>query len=162
MDGRSLVFPDETFDAAVSLSSIEHFGNFDDIARAVREIARVVKRGGHVFLVTEVFVRHHPADRLIDLLTGVPPRFAVRRSSFRLRGDVFRPHELQTRLIEPSGLRLMQPLDLSLSGETRANVQRMRRDGTVRPSAGATYPHVLMQTGRSQFTSVCLPLEKPP
>lgn len=160
MDAHALAFADETFDVAVSLSSIEHFGTFGDVAETVREMARVVKRTGHVFIATEVFVREDPTDRVIETVAGALRGVGLRRRAFRLRGDVFRPQELWSRVIEPSGLRLMQPLDVSLSDEAWVNVQRLRRDGSVRPSPGGPFPHVLMQMGRSKFTSVCLPLAK--
>src|SRR3954470_15870854 len=54
MDARRLEFPDASFDAVVSFSSIEHFGAPQEIAAAAREIGRVLRPGGHAFLVTEV------------------------------------------------------------------------------------------------------------
>jgi len=53
MDGRRLAFRDATFDAAYSLSSIEHFGGFDGAAAAVDDMIRVVKPGGIVAIATE-------------------------------------------------------------------------------------------------------------
>jgi hypothetical protein len=56
---------------------------------------------------------------------------------------------LRTRIVGPSGLRLMQPLDLTLSPESWGTV-----DNT-------TYPLILVRISRSVFTSVCLVMEKP-
>jgi SAM-dependent methyltransferase len=53
MDGRELDFPDASFDVAYSLSSIEHFGGFEGAARAVDEMARVLKPGGVAAIATE-------------------------------------------------------------------------------------------------------------
>src|SRR5579859_6724052 len=54
MDGTDLsAYPDETFDIAWSLSSIEHFGGHARAGDAVREMARVVRRGGVVVVATE-------------------------------------------------------------------------------------------------------------
>ena len=76
--------------------------------------------------------------------------------------DVFTPRELQARIVRPSGLRLMQPLDLSLSPESWANLTIQSADGwTLESASGDYFPHVLVQVDRSVFTSVALALEKP-
>ncbi|MBA3301386.1 MAG: hypothetical protein H0T15_05905, partial [Thermoleophilaceae bacterium] len=74
---------------------------------------------------------------------------------------VFTPRELKDRIIAPSGLDLMQPLDLSLSAESWANLTRSLPTGELEPASGEFYPHVLVQSHRSVFTSVALPLRKP-
>ena len=166
MDARRLDFPDERFDVAFSLSSIEHFGSPADIARLVAEMGRVLKPGGHALVVTDCFVRRHPLNAApVDL--GV--RLATlgrRRSSATLRRramveQVFTPRELQRRIVEPSGLRLMQPLELSLSEESWGNVTRSLAAGRLEPASGDYWPHILVQSDRSVFTSVCLVMEKP-
>jgi SAM-dependent methyltransferase len=86
MDGRALGFAEATFDAAYSLSSIEHFGGLDGARRAVDEMARVLRPGGVLALATEYCLtpaRHHEA---------------------------FQPGEVRTLLEHPS-LRLVQPID---------------------------------------------------
>ena len=167
MDARRLDFADESFDAVYSLSSIEHFGSPADIARSASEIGRVLRPGGHAFIVTECFVRRDPRD-------AAPVDFAVRLLTFGRRrplatlrrravlDDVFTPRELRGRIIEPSGLDLMQPLDLRLSPRAWDNVARYA-PGTcdVLTSSGSFYPHILLEVSRSVFTSVCLPMEKP-
>ena len=164
-DARELPFADESFDVAFSLSSIEHFGGPADIARAAREMARVLKPGGHAFVVTECFVRLHPletalADSAVRALTlnakrrGATPR--------RRLHEGFTPRELHTRIVRPSGLELMQPLDLSLSPESWDNLTVSHGDGRLDPATGEFYPHILLESGRSVFTSVCLPLRKAP
>jgi SAM-dependent methyltransferase len=50
-DGRRLTFADNTFDAAFSVSVIEHIPGQGD-AEAVRELLRVVKPGGKVVITT--------------------------------------------------------------------------------------------------------------
>jgi SAM-dependent methyltransferase len=165
MDARHLDFPDESFDAVVSFSSIEHFGSPADIVRSAREIGRVLRPGGHAFIVTEVFVDHHPVDRA-PLLAAVRAATLGRRCATatpwrRSIGDVFTPRELRRRIVGPSGLELMQPVDLTLSEASRANPFSIEPDGSVRSATGEPYPHVLMRTHLSTFTSVCLPLRKP-
>ena len=86
MDGRHLAFADGTFDAAYSLSSIEHFGGLDGAIAAVGEMGRVVRRGGIVAVATE----YH--------LSGPP------------HPEVFTPAEVQA-LFDRPGLRLVEPID---------------------------------------------------
>jgi hypothetical protein len=74
----------------------------------------------------------------------------------------FTPRELRSRIVRPSGLELAQPLDLSLSPESWDNLTITHGDGRLEPATGEFYPHVLLQSGRSVFTSVCLPLRKAP
>jgi len=79
MDGRELEFPDSSFDVVFSVSSIEHFGGPADIARAARELGRVLRPGGHAVVLTECFVHRHP-------LSAAPVDFALRLASLgRLR-----------------------------------------------------------------------------
>lgn len=165
MDARRLEFPDESFDVAFSLSSFEHFGGPEDVAAASRELGRVLRPGGHAFVVTECFVQRHP-------LNAAPADFAVRlatlgrkrrRATPRRRAavvEVFTPRELDRLIVRPSGLELMQPLDLSLSPASWDNLTRTDGDG-LHPATGDYWPHVLLQAGRSVFTSVALPLRKP-
>jgi SAM-dependent methyltransferase len=165
MDGRRLEFPDESFDVVFSLSSFEHFGGPQDVAAAARELGRVLRPGGHAFVVTECFVERHwvnaaPVDFAVRLATLGRKR---RRAGLRRRAvvvEVFTPRELERLIVRPSGLELMQPLDLSLPLTSRVNVTRT--DGTgLHPESGDYWPHVILRAGRSLFTSVSLPLQKP-
>ena len=166
MDARRLDFPDESFDLVFTLSSIEHFGTPPEIARSAREIGRVLRPGGHAVIVTECFVRRHPlnaapvdfAARVLTL--GRRARRATPRRRARL-AEVFTPRELMTRIVRPSRLRLLQPLDLTLSPESWGNVTRSLSDGRLAPASGQYSPHILLQSDRSVYTSVCLVLEKP-
>jgi SAM-dependent methyltransferase len=166
MDARRLELPDASVDVVFSLSSIEHFGSPRAIAQAAREVGRVLRPGGHAFIATECFVRRHP-------LNAAPIDFAVRlatlgrrrkRATLRWRAlmDVFTPRELQAWIVRPSGLRLLQPLDRSVSDESWANVTvQSGQDGTtLEPASGEYFPHVLVQVDRSVFTSVVLVLQK--
>lgn len=164
-DARRLDFPDESFDVVFSLSSFEHFGTPEDVAVASRELGRVLKPGGHAFVVTECFVRRHPLNAApVDLAMRLATLGRKRRrAGLRRRAvvvEVFTPRELERLIVRRSGLELMQPLDLSLSGESYANVTRTDADG-LHPATGEYWPHVLLQADRSLFTSVALPLHKP-
>ncbi|HWF52107.1 MAG TPA: class I SAM-dependent methyltransferase [Solirubrobacteraceae bacterium] len=167
MDARELKFPSESFDVVFTLSSIEHFGSPADIARSAREIGRVLKPGGHAIVVTECFVRHHPLDtaaaevakRIVTLNRRMPGAQPGRRVAL---ADVFTRRELARHIVGPSGLRLMQPLDTTISPQSWDNLTLCAPDGRLLPKTGEKYPSVLMQLRRSVFTSVCLILEKPP
>jgi SAM-dependent methyltransferase len=129
MDGRALAFADETMDAVYSLSSIEHFGADDEIRRTMREMARVLKPGGVAAVATEL------------VLNGVP------------RGETFTPDQLADTVIRPSGLKLVQPIDWTLSMPDFLAPVRLDRD----PHA---LPHLFVRKGRTLFTSVTLFLRK--
>ena len=105
-------------------------------------------------MITECLVRRSPlnaapVDAALRLATlGRRRRGATLRRRGPLR-EAFTPRELQRRIVAPSGLRTMQPLDLSLSPASWATVDN------------ATYPLILVRISRSVFTSVCLVMEKP-
>ncbi len=86
MDGRHLEFPDDTFDIAYSLSSIEHFGGLEGAGQTMREMARILKPGGILAIATEYALSGPPGD------------------------DVFQPHEVHTLTAQP-GLELVEPID---------------------------------------------------
>ena len=164
-DARELPFGDGEFDVVFSLSSIEHFGGPQDVARAAREMARVLKPGGHALVATECFVRLDPremalADSLVRGLTLNAKRKGATPRRRLIEG--FTARELRRRIVKPSGLELMQPIDTSLSQESWRNLTVTHGDGRLEPATGDFYPHVLLKSGRSIFTSVCLPLRKAP
>jgi hypothetical protein len=117
-------------------------------------------------VVTECFVRHHPLDtapaevakRVLTLNHKMPGASLGHRIAL---ADVFTPKELIKHIVEPSGLRLMQPLDGTVSPESWDNLTLCSPDGRLISRTGEKYPMVLMQLRRSVFTSVCLILEKP-
>jgi SAM-dependent methyltransferase len=167
MDGRHLDFPDESFDVVFSMSSIEHFGSPRDVKRAAREMGRVLRPGGHAFVTSECFVFLHWLNRAgVDFALRLATLGLKRRRATPWRrsvlGEVFTPKELRRRIVRPSRLRLMQPLDLFLSEETWDNVTLTADWGRiVGPRTGEFYPHVLLHTSRAVFTSVALALERP-
>lgn len=86
MDGRYLDFPDNTFDIAYSLSSIEHFGGLEGAAQTIREMTRILKPGGILAIATEYALGGPPGE------------------------DVFQPHEIHQLASQP-GLELVEPID---------------------------------------------------
>lgn len=132
MDGCDLKYPAECFDIVFSLSSIEHFGGHTAASRAVQEMARVLKPGGIVALTTEL------------ILNGVShPEF-------------FLPGELEAVLIKPSGLRLVEPIDL------RVPPSLLEEPLDLSTDIAGRYPHIVLKLGSVVFTSVILFLHKPP
>jgi SAM-dependent methyltransferase len=144
MDARRLEFPDGSFDAVFTVSSIEHFGGSRDVARAAAEIGRVLRTGGHAAVITDCAVRGRVLARL-------------RRAAGR--GEVFTASELDRLIIRPSGLVAMQSLDTTLSRGSFDDVVTQLPDGSL---GGCDGPLILLRSGGSVFTSVCVVLEKPP
>ena len=167
MDGRELAFDDGTFDVVFTLSSIEHFGTHADIARSARELGRVLKPGGHAVVVTEYLVRLHPLDtglgetavRALSLNRTLREARPWRRHKL---SEAFTARELDSVIVRPSGLRLMQPPELSVSARSWENLTLVSHDGQVTTRGGSLYPMILVKASHSVFTSVCLVLEKPP
>ena len=86
MDALQLDFEDDRFDVAYSLSSIEHFGGVHGAARAIDEMARVLKPGGILAFATEYAIAGPPHP------------------------EVFQPEEMAV-LVNRSGLALLHPID---------------------------------------------------
>lgn len=132
MDGLHLAFPDNVFDFAFSFSSIEHFGGHAAAAQAVREMARVIRPGGAVVLVSEV------------VLNGLP------------HDEFFLPREIQEYLIDGMGLRPIESMDYTISPQTLAHAVDTDEAGFV-----TKLPHIVLKYGPWYYTSFCLVLEKP-
>jgi SAM-dependent methyltransferase len=109
-DGRRLSYPAETFDKVYTVSVLEHIPGDGDTA-AIRECARVLKPGGRLVVTTNIsnvhrdvmlVPRRYPEHFMPDLVSDRDqPTFFERRYDRR---------SLEQRLIEASGLRLVQDL----------------------------------------------------
>jgi SAM-dependent methyltransferase len=66
-DVRRLDFPDATFDAVVSNSTLDHFESLEELRVAVHELARVLRPGG-TFMVT----LDNPANPLVGFRNLLP------------------------------------------------------------------------------------------
>ena len=64
MDAFALQFPSSLFDFCICLSSIEHFGGFDKACTSIREMGRVVRRGGLVIISTECSLNGKTTDEV--------------------------------------------------------------------------------------------------
>lgn len=107
-DGRRLTYADNSFDAAFSVSVVEHIPERGD-SDAMRELVRVVKPGGLVVVTTpfdaayrETFVDGDVYERKA---AGAAPQFFERHHDWQTLHD---------RLITPSGAKA---IDIELWGE---------------------------------------------
>jgi SAM-dependent methyltransferase len=66
-DVRELPFRDESFDAVLSNSTLDHFGSLDEIVAGLRELHRVLRPGG-----TLVVTLDNPWNPLMALSKAVP------------------------------------------------------------------------------------------
>lgn len=78
-DGRSLPFPDQTFDVVFSYSVLQHFSK-DDAKASIREAARVTKPGGRVLIqLANLFGVRQLYNQARDTLRREQNPFRVRR-----------------------------------------------------------------------------------
>jgi SAM-dependent methyltransferase len=132
MSGLELDFPDCSFDFAYSLSSIEHFGGHREAAQAVREMARVIRPGGVVCVVTELLLSDCASD------------------------EFFTVPDLREFVIEASGLEIAESdLDLRISESLLAYPV------AVGVESDRISPHIVLSRGPSEvWTSVIVFLRK--
>lgn len=144
MNALELRYEDESFDGIYSSGSIEHFGDAQEIRRAVREMFRVLKPGGVLTVSTEF------------RLAGPPPGLP--------NIIMFDEQELATLF---GGLQwsYASPLDLTLSPRTlEAVVPFSEAAGDVRAGRVDTewsrFPHIVLQEDELLWTSVHVALQK--
>lgn len=153
MDGRDLQYPDNSFDAVFSSSSIEHFGGHEDVAAAVDEIFRVLKPGGVLSLSTEL--------KLEGKGRGLPGILLF--SPHQLADLVIRRHPWQ------GGLGSRRPSDLTVAGAVEFDDAGRDLSAHIAEHGAiffdrlrwSTYPHVVLRHGGYVWTSVHLALRKP-
>ncbi|HWK65512.1 MAG TPA: class I SAM-dependent methyltransferase [Rhizobiaceae bacterium] len=133
-DGTNLPFENNKFDFCWSLSSIEHFGGHAAARKAVREMARVVRKGGIVCLATEFLLLEEQTH----------PEF-------------FTKSQIEQYLINASDdLELVDGMDWSLPPtEYLIDQICVRTDGVHRRRR-----HVVLNDGYCQWTSFMLFLQK--
>ena len=160
MDARQLEFPDDSFDAVFTLSSIEHFGSWADIRRSAREMGRVLRPGGVAYITTEFFLGRSVFTRFVQETVS-------RATGGRVFGAmrIFTAETLGSEIIEPSGLELVQPLDTRLP-EPVETVIELAKDKPIASADGKKYPHVAVRARRfgartQSWTSVGLAMTKP-
>lgn len=134
MSGLDLRFPDNSFDGAYTLSSIEHFGDHGAARAAVMEMARVLRPGGVACVVTELLLSRYPAE------------------------ERFTREELQEVIIDGVGMDLIEPeIDLRISESLLAHPVNLNYETDLSPS-----PHIVMiDADGTMWTSVVLFFKKP-
>jgi SAM-dependent methyltransferase len=159
-DGRDLVYGDETFDVAYSVSVLEHIPNTGD-SLAMRELVRVVKPGGLIV----VTVPYEAEYRETFVQQSV-----YERQQMESEAIFFERHydddTLAARLLEPSGCRL---LDMEKWGETSLRVESLlQRAGPLRLPASpfeallsSMFLHRLRPGGPGRPMAVFFCLQKP-
>ena len=152
MDGRALRYPDDMFDGIFSSGSIEHFGDFGDVATAAYEMGRVLKPGGVLAISTEFRMGGPSGGRGwpgLTLLLSV--------------------EELQRYIVEASGLQLVDPIRSEVSDATLATPRDLNTvvaERAVRVAEGYEeytgwdFPHLVLASGGYVFGSVHLTLVK--
>jgi SAM-dependent methyltransferase len=143
MNALELDFPDDSFDAVFSSSSIEHFGGFQEIRRSIEEIYRVLRPGGVAALATEFKIQGSGH--------GWPGVFLFDEGA--LRATVF-----DGLWWDPA-----TPLDTSVSQETlgtRIELQEALAEPRAQVQVWSQYPHLVLHEGPYLFTSVHLAMVK--
>ncbi len=133
MDGTELRFPDNHFDFAWSMSSIEHFGSHAKSAQAVREMGRVVRPGGIVAIATEYLLcseYQHP--------------------------EFFTKTEIDQYVVNASPqLELVEPIDFALPP-----AEYLIDSVIVPQGVYKTRRHIVLNDGCVQWTSIMIFLRK--
>lgn len=153
MDARDLRYESGTFDAIFSSSALEHFGDRDDVARAVREMHRVLRPGGLLCLSTELRL-NGPGPGLPGIL-------------------MFDEAELRELVIGNGPWQPLDQPDLSVAADTLATVKEFAEsaaDVTRHVTAEgrlvfhrldwSRYPQIVLREGALWWTSVHLALRR--
>jgi len=138
MDAREMRYPDNFFDGVFSTSAIEHFGSDLDIQAAAAEMARVLKPGGVLVIITEY--------KLDGPGTGWD---GVR---------IMDQDDLDHLIVEPTGLALVDAVDLSVSEATAATQMTLMKHRVL--AEEQSRPHIVFVNADHKFTSVALVFQK--
>lgn len=148
-----LPFPDASFDAVLSSASAGHDVSLQDIATAASEIGRVLKPGGIVSLATDLVISTDAASEPIAPIT-----------------TPLSTKDLEQYVIDASGLKLVDDLELSVSHWTRSTTRNVaaataamqlcladRAEGGRPPEWSCwEMPHVVLERGGLSYTSAHL------
>jgi SAM-dependent methyltransferase len=143
MNALDLRYEDESFDGIFSSSSIEHFGEFDDVRRSVQEMARVLRPAGVATLSTEFRIEGAPPGLPGTLILDAPELFDV--------------------VADAADWELVSPFDGDVSKATRATeipFAAAAEDVRAGRDEWSTYPHIVLREGDYVWTSVHLALQK--
>jgi len=101
-DARRLPFPDDSFDAVLALSTLEHIPDDGD-SMAMAEIARVLRPGGRVFVSLEH--GEYFREEWVSKDIGVEYRSDSEERTFVRYYD---PDAIKNRIVQPSGLTVIE------------------------------------------------------
>jgi SAM-dependent methyltransferase len=154
MNALDLLYEDESFDGVFSSSSIEHFGDYRALQRAMDEMVRVLRPGGIAAFSTEY--------RLSGPPPGIPGALLLDRA------------EINEHLLGDRPWKLLSPLDLEVSDRTlgtaadlhyisqwqTAILEHQGGLGAIRPEY-PQYPMIALKSPTGHvFTSVHIALRK--
>jgi len=129
-DVRRLPFADASFDCVLSNSTLDHFATLEELARALRELARVLRPGGELLLTLDntanpvVALRNALPSAPLERLGLIPYRMGASCGPARLRGLVLaaglEPLELGTTMHCPRALAVALARLLDGAGSVRS------------------------------------------
>jgi SAM-dependent methyltransferase len=141
MNGLDLRYEDESFDGIFSSSSVEHFGELEDVRRSIEELYRVLRPGGVLALSTEY------------RLEGPPPGHPGVL--------MFDASQLRSLFLDGLGWELADPLVTSISDETlRTEVDQLEAIADTEAGRENRHPHIVLRKDPHLWTSVHLALIK--
>jgi SAM-dependent methyltransferase len=128
MDGRQLGFRSETFDFVVCIGpSLNWFGGIANALRALREMERVVKRGGLLFLTFELAIRGPKTRRFFNL------------------------DQIKHELLDQTALESIEPIDDQLGDLTAVRpITAIFRH----PDPAPGKPHLILKTRRYSYSAI--------
>lgn len=135
MNAHALRAETETFDAAYSLSSIEHMGGLPGAKKAIAEMGRVVRPGGVVAVVTECCVN------------GAPP---LETPGF----SIFTPEQFEDMATFCPYLEAVEPFSIAdADTDERLILELPEEIRRGQQGLGNSVPHVLLREQGRVFTS---------
>jgi SAM-dependent methyltransferase len=153
MDALDLRYEAGSFDAVFSSSSLEHFGEWEDVLQAIGEMHRVLKPGGLLCLSTEMRLRG-PGPGMPGVL-------------------MFDEQQLRRLVSEGGAWEPLDPLDIHVGEQTLALEQEfdgaareirkhVKKEGhlAIHNLRWNRYPHVVLHKDGRWWTSVHLALRR--
>lgn len=131
VDGRELPYEDNSFDGIFSCSSIEHFGNEDEIRQSIEEVCRVLKPGGVAAISSEYKI------------SGEGDGFA--------NVQLFDRERIQRVWLDGIPWKAQDFLDENLDETDYIDFERSIYDAAYQQTA---HPHIKLDNGHYRWTSV--------